>query len=351
MFQRAQDSSRSQLGGGFRAESRLTAESTAGVETNISSLTRPTASLPPSTQDWDHVCALRGTAATCWGWNANERATPPADVEFGAIGAGAEHSCGLTLSGDLACWGKDDDGRAFSRSGPFRALAVGIAHTCVLRNDGKAMCQGDNSAGQSSPPPTIFAQITAASDHSCATLVAGNMSCWGGNFGEATGPTFAPPCKFQLAAAGWHHTCGLDINGNAKCWTSSSRERPRPPYDQLHLANVFARYHFDEPTEVFPWPSGGLAVADRSGSILAYKSESEVYGIVDLTHKTDHDGFEEGFLSASVDPEFDRFPFIYVYYTVRESSENHEAPAWLSRFPVVDGRAVHEEETSHPQST
>ena len=132
--------------------------------------------------------------------------------------------------------------------------------------------------------------------------------------------------------------------GYAKCWASSSRERTPPPYDQLHLANVITSYYFDEPTEVFPWPTGGLAVADRSGSILAYKSESEVYGIVDLTHKTDHDGFEEGFLSASVDPEFDRFPFLYVYYTVRDSDEKGEAPARLSRFPVVDGRAVHEEE-------
>ena len=55
---------------------------------------------------WDHVCALSGTDAICWGWNANERATPPPGLALTAIGAGAEHSCGLTPNGDLEMLGE-----------------------------------------------------------------------------------------------------------------------------------------------------------------------------------------------------------------------------------------------------
>ena len=293
---------------------------------------------------WDHVCALRGTVATCWGWNANARATPPRDFDFIAVGAGAEHSCGLTTQGDLVCWGNNDNRRAESRSGPFNVLAVGITHTCVLRSDGRALCQGEDSAGQSDPPTTAFTHVSAAADHSCGTLPTGDVNCWGGNFREPRGLSFAPPGKFQSTSAGWNNTCGLDINGYALCWASSYRERPPPPYDRILLDNFLASYTFDEPTEVFPWPSGGLAVSDRSGSIIAYKSESDVHRVLDLSHKTDHDGIEEGFLSASVDPDFDHFPFLYVYYTVRDSDEKGEAPARLSRFRIVDGRAVHEEE-------
>ena len=76
---------------------------------------------------WDHTCALSGTAATCWGRNANDRATPPTGTAITSIGAGAEHSCGLSTSGGLVCWGKNDDGRADSHEGPFRSLAVGIS--------------------------------------------------------------------------------------------------------------------------------------------------------------------------------------------------------------------------------
>ena len=137
---------------------------------------------------WDHVCALSGGTATCWGWNANERATPPTDVEFTAIGAGAEHSCGLTAAQDLQCWGENDDGRATSRVGPFSVLAVGIAHTCVLSLSGKAQCHGDNSASQTDAPEIQFSNISAGADHTCGLDLSGSLKCWGGTVATLSMP-------------------------------------------------------------------------------------------------------------------------------------------------------------------
>ena len=297
---------------------------------------------------WDHACALGSNGTTCWGWDADGRTTPPPGVVFTAIGAGAEHSCGLTLRGDLRCWGKNDNGRADSRSGPFLALAVGIAHTCVLRSDGTAFCQGDNAAGQSDPPDTVFTQITAGSEHTCGILPTGALECWGGSTDKVSKienrQPVAPAGIFSSINAGWKSTCAVNAQGHAECWEFVYQVNPFPPYDRLNFKNVLPGYTSHQPTEVFPWPTGGLAVAEKAGSIVAYTAGSEPIHILDLTDKTDSDGPENGLLSAAVDPEFSEFPFLYVFYTTPAESEEYETLTRLTRFPVVEGVAVREEE-------
>ncbi len=154
----------------------------------------------------------------------------------------------------------------------------------------------------------------------------------------------APHGSFTSISAGWTSTCALNEDGHAQCWEYVYRAPPIPPYDRLSFVEAFPGVTFGQPTEIFPWPPGGLAVADKEGSISAYTTGLEPRPILDLIDKTESEGFEHGMLSAAVDPEFSEFPFLYVYYTVRVESEQDEAWARLSRFPVVDGRAVREEE-------
>lgn len=293
---------------------------------------------------WDHVCALSGGVATCWGWNANERATPPPGAALTAIGAGAEHSCGLTLDGGLECWGKNDDGRADTRQGPFRSLAVGIAHSCVLRSDGIVVCQGDNSAGQTDAPDAVFREISAGTDHSCGLRPNGTVHCWGASQGQASSdPLAAPAGAFTSISAGWKVTCALTENGFAQCWEYPSPVRPAPPFDRLNFVNASPGHLFSQPTEVFPWPPGGIAVADRTGFVSRYVAGSDPEPVLNLTDIVDSEGSLNGMLSAAVDPEFDEFPFLYVYYTVRDGQHGGKESTRLTRFPVVDGRAVREE--------
>ena len=312
---------------------------------------------------WEHVCAISRVGATCWGRNANGRATPPTGVLFKAIGSGAEHSCGLTLDEDLTCWGKNDDGRAKSRTGPFRALAVSIAYTCVLHHDGTVLCQGEDTAGQHDPPNATFAQISASSDYVCGILSTGLVECWGGNQrGTINSQLAAPSGIFTSLSAGWKNMCGLTEHGNIQCWGYTPGGTLFSPYDRSNFAVMFPDHSFnsplehldfidafpgrtfDQPVEILPWPSGGFAVANRTGSIVAHIVGSQPLEILDLSRKLDSSGAENGLLSAAIDPEFVRFPFLYIFYTVKSEKEGGRSSVQLSRFPVVNGRAVREEE-------
>ncbi len=294
---------------------------------------------------WDHVCALSGTTATCWGWNANERATPPPSAAYSVIGAGAEHSCGLTSTSDLVCWGRNDDGRAQSRQGPFRALAVGIAHTCVLRNDGSALCQGESAGSDTVAPNSAFSQISAGMDQICGLDFNGVVECWGITQDESTSGSLPTPTgPFTAINLGWTNACAVTQDGLAQCWQYPAPTPPPPPYDRLNLLNVTPGHLFSQPTDVVAWPAGGLAVADRTGFISNFVSGSDPRIVLDLRDIVVATGSLNGLLSILVDPEFEDSPFIYVYYTVKENTEVGKETALLSRFRISDNRAVREDQ-------
>ena len=64
--------------------------------------------------------------------------------------------------------------------------------------------------------------------------------------------------------------------------------------------------------------------------------------ILNLTDITLANG-ERGMLSAALDPDFDEFPFLYIYYTAQAEPEP-QITGQLSRFPVVDGAAIRADE-------
>ncbi len=80
---------------------------------------------------------------------------------FTGISTGGGHSCGLTASGEVWCWGRNTTGQlgtgtAFNSSVPVRS-AMGIgrvlqisaagASTCALTEVGDAWCWGLNADG------------------------------------------------------------------------------------------------------------------------------------------------------------------------------------------------------------
>jgi hypothetical protein len=109
-------------------------------------------------------CALDADHhASCWGAMYFEDEDPalldPPDDEFRVLVAGAAHVCGLTLYGEVRCWGygvpgdeRGDTpyfGQASPPEGEFVEIAVGYWHTCGLRGDGSVECWG---AGQPGDP-------------------------------------------------------------------------------------------------------------------------------------------------------------------------------------------------------
>ncbi len=274
-----------------------------------------------------HACALdeRGDAV-CWGWDENGRARAPSGETFVDIQAGGTHSCGLTQSGALLCWGNQADGRSVSRIGPYKGLAVGEYHTCALRMDGAAFCQGVNEYGESNPPQTVFTQISAGDAHTCGLAATGDVECWG------IGATAAPSAKFTSVSVGKHESCAIRMDGYVECW----RHRDPSPEEIAFLDRILS-----QPVEMFAWPSGGVAVVDRIGHITAYPLEGEPRRMLDLTAETYCCSIERGMLSAALDPQFDDFPFIYIYYQVDEADDGEEDyfRGRLARFPI-DGDSI-----------
>ena len=182
-----------------------------------------------------HTCALASDGtAYCWGFNGHGQlgdnsptladSTVPVLVagglRFSQISAGDEHSCGVTFSGRVYCWGYNQQGQvgnaslvdtraptAVDTSGVLAGLTVskvaaGYRHTCVLAEQ-DAYCWGNNDAGQlgngevfvthTTPVAVVktgtlngkaLSDIATGRYSSCAVATpgtGGDVLCWGKN--------------------------------------------------------------------------------------------------------------------------------------------------------------------------
>ena len=218
-----------------------------------------------------HNCAATATGVDCWGSGAHgalgdgarvNRPTPVHVVGIGpgvkGIAAGAAHSCAITASGGVKCWGWNDfgqlgDGTINESLAPVAvngldsgvvAIEAGGVHTCALTVTGGVKCWGRTTVGQPIEPiPTDVpglssgvVSIAVGSDHACAVTAIGDARCWGLNkYGELGDGTIVPsPVPVSvigmgagvraIAAGGLDeasHTCALTLAGGVKCWGSA----------------------------------------------------------------------------------------------------------------------------------
>jgi alpha-tubulin suppressor-like RCC1 family protein len=217
-----------------------------------------------------HTCAVADTGEIyCWGDNSSgqlgdgttENRLRPTHVSHlaeasTAVTAGGAHTCALSGTGKLYCWGYNGygqlgDGTTISRTVPIQvpltrsvqAVAAAGSHTCALLTDGAVYCWGDNSDGQLGDgseedrvTPTAVQGITEkvtfigiGTNHSCAGLMSGRLLCWGdnvrGQLGDGTElprttPTTVPYASGTFAAmsGGIDHSCALTTDGGVHCW-------------------------------------------------------------------------------------------------------------------------------------
>ena len=234
--------------------------------------------------------------------------------------------------------------------GPFTQLATGIEHICALREDGSAFCQGSNDRFQATPPPTKFAQIAAGWRHSCGITRASLIECWGsGRPGAPDERLVAPDGEFAAITIGWRNSCALRPNGRAACWGTPDYLTSilAPEIANLSASPAFGGAKFNAPVDIFPWPSGGLAIVDREGIIAAHHDDPNAppsQPILDLTEEVVCCLGQNGILSAALDPQFDEFPFLYVWYSaVQDDAIGERMPDYvgrLSRFRVNRGAAL-----------
>jgi len=180
-----------------------------------------------------------------------------------AVSAGDFHTCALTTAGGLRCWGDNlagqlGDGTTTDRMTPVdvsglisgvAAVSAGRFHTCALTTTGGVKCWGSNSFGQlgdgttgsfRSTPADVSglssggAAVSASggdpdASHTCAVTTAGGVKCWGknlaGQLGDGTTIDRNTPVDVSTlvsgvagVSTGGQHTCARLTVGTVKCW-------------------------------------------------------------------------------------------------------------------------------------
>ena len=163
---------------------------------------------------------------TCWGRNTagqlgdgtiSNRLTPVAVPSLSGVAsvfAGQMHTCAVTTAGGLKCWGADANGQLGNDAAltdklipvDVSGLTSGVAsgssgqsHTCAVTTSGALKCWGLNTDGRlgdntrvSRPTPVDVAglaagvsRVSAGQSHTCAVTTSGAVKCWGSDgFGQ-----------------------------------------------------------------------------------------------------------------------------------------------------------------------
>jgi alpha-tubulin suppressor-like RCC1 family protein len=268
-----------QLGDGTR-DDRWTPVAVSGLASGMSAVSASS----------DHTCALTIEGGVkCWGANGygqlgdgttTNRLTPVDVLGLSsgvlAVAAGGNHTCVVTESGGVKCWGYNGygqlgDGTSTDHTTPVdvsglssgaQSIAAGDRHSCTHLEDGGVRCWGSNGSGQlgdgtltGRPTPVDVSglssgvsAIAAGDSHSCAVTARGGVRCWGDNeFGQlGYGVTTRQPTPVNVLALGSEtravaggslHTCTLAQSGGVRCWgwndfgqlgdgTTAYRDRP-----------------------------------------------------------------------------------------------------------------------------
>ncbi|MCH7698846.1 MAG: hypothetical protein IH865_07910 [Chloroflexi bacterium] len=214
--------------------------------------------------------------AKCWGANnrgqvgdgTQVRRLTPANVaglatSVASISAGAAHSCAVTTDDGVKCWGDNGigqlgDGTLSGRTTPVdvsgltsgvAAVAAGQNHTCALTTTGGVKCWGSGPLGSettelcfvsgefvpcSTTPVDVsgltsgVAAVSSGASHACALLATGAVKCWGSNgsrLGDGSLEDSLVPVNVvglnepqAAVSAGATQTCALSVTGVVSCW-------------------------------------------------------------------------------------------------------------------------------------
>jgi len=214
----------------------------------------------------------------CWGNNANgelgvgmstSRSLTPVQVQglTGAvsISVGQTHSCAVTSSGAVFCWGDGVNGAlgTGSMDDAFGAVevtalastavqvAAGQANTCAVLMDGTIQCWGqgtngvlgDGTMALRSVPGAVSGidnavNVDVGVDSACAVLSTGRVKCWGGNGFRKLGqdsPAASSSVPLEIRSdwistaqqveVGQNHACARTSTRTLVCWGSSADGR------------------------------------------------------------------------------------------------------------------------------
>jgi alpha-tubulin suppressor-like RCC1 family protein len=185
------------------------------------------------------------------------------NVDYTSVAVGEHHSCALTTEDDLYCWGHNGQGQLGDGTWSSSATPVlvsgsitwksvvpnGMAgHSCAISSSDELYCWGSNGEGQlgdgsyspANTPQLVQLQSSATSKvvdasvgsfgTSCAFLEDSSTYCWGinarGNLGDGTWQHSTTPVSVSLPegsevleiSSGREHSCVLLESDQIMCW-------------------------------------------------------------------------------------------------------------------------------------
>ena len=176
------------------------------------------------------------------------------------VETGDHHTCAITTSGAVLCWGTNGDGElgdgtSMTRTWPVPvqgldagavSLSLGTSHSCAIMIDGRVKCWGSNTLGQISgslpfsrnlPPSDVFGLgsgvFALAAGHGSTCVIRGtppngSVYCWGAGIigdGIEGQPRTGPPRLVQAlqgisadVAVGSSHHLAVTADGRVMVW-------------------------------------------------------------------------------------------------------------------------------------
>ncbi len=225
---------------------------------------------------YEHACAITSSGVDaagtvkCWGTNTRGQlgdgtttsSNAPVSVTTGistgvkAIAAGAYHTCAISSSDSLWCWGANESQQAVGAAAPtgdqlnpvnvdgatsYLAIDAGVDHNCAITSANELSCFGSNANGKTgagtssgvrdagliSDSGVSYSKISINADHSCGIISTNALKCWGSNASgrsglggssTATTPTVVDSgVSYSELAAGTESTCGITTGSALKC--------------------------------------------------------------------------------------------------------------------------------------
>lgn len=212
-----------------------------------------------------HHCFINaGGGVECFGFNGfgqlgggtlDSSTVPVAvtglNVGVSALALGRDHSCALTSSGGVKCWGYNGSGQLGNGSADsfmssptdvtglttgVVAIGSGTDHTCAVTGAGALKCWGSNSFGVLGNGSVISSRIpvgvsglgsgvlavSGGALDTCAVTSGAGVFCWGASNGSTEPVLFSSLEGTVISISlGSAHGCAVTQGGAVKCWGSN----------------------------------------------------------------------------------------------------------------------------------
>jgi alpha-tubulin suppressor-like RCC1 family protein len=177
-------------------------------------------------------------------------------TKFIQVSAGINHTCALTITGQAWCWGSNASGQLGDNtvgtrrlravavqqgSAVYTKIAAGDGHTCALTQTGQIYCWGANNWAQLGDRTTIqrltpvayvpaslitYADVTVGREYTCGRSVTRVTWCWGNTtYGQSGNNNSGGDLRVRSGTNGYvevvsggYHVCGRETGRQTYCW-------------------------------------------------------------------------------------------------------------------------------------